>query len=44
MLRLLFLIGDFLLLPGVFNEMKHDGHFRMFLVIRQDFSLLFLEM
>ena len=45
MIRLLLLGRDHLLLPGVFNEMKHDGHsVMMFLITRQDFSLLYLEM
>ena len=44
MLRLLLLGGDYLS-PGVFNDMKRDGHsVMMSLIIRQDFSLLFLEM
>ena len=44
MLGLLLLGGDHLL-PGFFIDMKRDGHsVMMFLIIRQDFSLLFLEM
>ena len=44
MLWLLLLGRDQLLFPGVFNKMKPDGHSVMMFIIRQDVSLLFLEM